>query len=136
MTMKTDWFELNQARLHLAPYTYPHFPIAVASATTPSGVLAAGKYGVGLLLARRRPARRQCQACGLLAAGRGRGGEARQAVQARRLAAGRQHALRRGGRARLPRDCSLAASGSRRCPTSRKPSAGRRCARRTRSATG
>ena len=47
--MKTDWFELNQARLHLAPYTYPHFPIAVASATTPSGVLAAGKYGVGLL---------------------------------------------------------------------------------------
>jgi limonene 1,2-monooxygenase len=49
VTMKTDWFELNQARLHLAPYTYPCFPIAVASATTPSGVLTAGKYGVGLL---------------------------------------------------------------------------------------
>ncbi|MEN0077341.1 MAG: LLM class flavin-dependent oxidoreductase, partial [Paracraurococcus sp.] len=49
VTMKTDWFELNQARLHLAPYTYPHFPIAVASATTPSGVLTAGKHGVGLL---------------------------------------------------------------------------------------
>ena len=49
VTMKTDWFELNQARLHMAPYTYPRFPIAVASATTPSGVLAAGKYGLGLL---------------------------------------------------------------------------------------
>jgi limonene 1,2-monooxygenase len=47
--MKTDWFELKEARLHLAPYTYPRFPIAVASATTPSGVLTAGKYGVGLL---------------------------------------------------------------------------------------
>jgi len=49
VTVKTDWFELRAARLHLAPYTYPRFPIAVASATTPSGVLAAGKYGVGLL---------------------------------------------------------------------------------------
>ncbi len=49
VTLKTDWFELRDARLHLAPYTYPRFPIAVASATTPSGVLAAGKHGVGLL---------------------------------------------------------------------------------------
>jgi limonene 1,2-monooxygenase len=49
VTMKTDWFELREARLHLAPYTHPRFPIAVASATTPSGVLAAGKHGVGLL---------------------------------------------------------------------------------------
>ena len=49
VTMKTDWFELREARLHLAPYTYPRFPIAVASATAPAGVLAAGKYGCGLL---------------------------------------------------------------------------------------
>jgi len=49
VTMKTDWFELRDARLHLAPYTYPRFPITVASATTPAGVLAAGKHGVGLL---------------------------------------------------------------------------------------
>jgi limonene 1,2-monooxygenase len=47
--MKTDWFELRDARLHLKPYTKGGFPIAVASATTPSGVLAAGKHGVGLL---------------------------------------------------------------------------------------
>ena len=25
VTMKTDWFELREARLHLAPYTYPRF---------------------------------------------------------------------------------------------------------------
>ncbi len=49
VTMKTDWFELKEARLHLAPYTKGGFPIAVASATTPSGVLTAGKYGVGML---------------------------------------------------------------------------------------
>lgn len=49
VTIKTDWFELREARLHLAPYTDPRFPIAVASATTPAGVLTAGKYGVGLL---------------------------------------------------------------------------------------
>ncbi len=49
VTMKTDWFELKDARLHLAPYTYPHFPIAVASVTTPAGVMVAGKHGLGLL---------------------------------------------------------------------------------------
>ena len=47
--MKTDWFELKEARLHLAPYTYPHFPIACASTITPSGMIAAGKHGVGVL---------------------------------------------------------------------------------------
>ncbi|HEX3175436.1 MAG TPA: LLM class flavin-dependent oxidoreductase [Methylomirabilota bacterium] len=49
VTMKTDWFELRQARLHLAPYTHPRFPIAVASTITPSGVIAAGKHGLGVL---------------------------------------------------------------------------------------
>ena len=49
VTLKTDWFELKEARLHLKPYTKGGFPIAVASATTPSGALAAGKHGVGLL---------------------------------------------------------------------------------------
>ena len=32
--MKTDWFELKEARLHLRPYTKGGFPIAVASVTT------------------------------------------------------------------------------------------------------
>src|SRR5919108_595840 len=49
VTMKTDWFEMRQARLHLAPYTEPHFPIAVASVMTPSGVIAAGRHGLGVL---------------------------------------------------------------------------------------
>src|SRR3954470_6357922 len=49
VTMKTDWFELRDVRLHLKPYTRGGFPIAVASATTPAGALAAGKHGVGLL---------------------------------------------------------------------------------------
>ncbi len=49
VTMKTDWFELRQARLHLAPYTAPHFPIAVASVLTPAGMISAGKYGLGVL---------------------------------------------------------------------------------------
>jgi limonene 1,2-monooxygenase len=49
VTLKTDWFELREARLHLAPYTEPHFPIAVASVMTPSGVIAAGRHGLGVL---------------------------------------------------------------------------------------
>src|SRR5260370_11320042 len=47
--MKTDWFEVKAARRHLAPYSYPHFPIACASTITPSGMIAAGKHGVGVL---------------------------------------------------------------------------------------
>jgi len=57
VTMKTDWFELREARLHLAPYTDPHFPIPMDStprpclpaAITPAGVMvlatAMGKRG-------------------------------------------------------------------------------------------
>ena len=49
VTMKTDWFELREARLHLAPYSDPCFEIAVASVMTPSGVVAAGRHGLGVL---------------------------------------------------------------------------------------
>jgi limonene 1,2-monooxygenase len=49
VTMQTDWFELREARLHLAPFTYPRFPIAVASTMTPAGMVTAGKHGVGVL---------------------------------------------------------------------------------------
>jgi len=49
VTMKTDWFEMNAARLHLAPYSDPHFEIAVASTITPFGMIAAGRHGVGVL---------------------------------------------------------------------------------------
>src|SRR5579862_2148540 len=49
VTMKTDWFEMHQARLHLAPYSDPYFEIAVASTITPFGMIAAGTHGVGVL---------------------------------------------------------------------------------------
>ena len=49
VTMKTDWFELNKARLHLAPYSDPRFDIAVASTITPFGMMAAGRHGLGVL---------------------------------------------------------------------------------------
>jgi limonene 1,2-monooxygenase len=49
VTIKTDWFEMNDARLHLAPYSDPHFEIAVASTITPFGMIAAGTHGLGVL---------------------------------------------------------------------------------------
>ena len=49
VTHKSDWFELRDARLHLRPYTSPHFPIAVASVQSPAGMTLAGKYGLGVL---------------------------------------------------------------------------------------
>ena len=51
VTMKTDWFELREARLHLAPYTDPHFPIAVASTMTPAGVIGGGQARPGRAVA-------------------------------------------------------------------------------------
>ncbi len=49
ITYKSEWFELNEAILHLRPYTKPHFPIAVAAAQSPSGMVLAGKHGAGVL---------------------------------------------------------------------------------------
>ena len=49
VTMKTDWFEMHEARLHLRPYTDPHFPIALASVLTPAAPISAGKHGLGIL---------------------------------------------------------------------------------------
>lgn len=49
VTMKTDWFEMRDARLHLAPYTDPHFKICIASTQTPAAMIAAGKYNLGVL---------------------------------------------------------------------------------------
>ena len=49
VSMETDWFVLREARLQLAPYTYPHMPVAVASQFSPAGPTTAGKHGVGVL---------------------------------------------------------------------------------------
>src|SRR5580692_6698491 len=49
VTAKTDWFELNEARLQMTPFSRPSVEIAVASQVSPTGARAAGKHGVGLL---------------------------------------------------------------------------------------
>ncbi len=49
VSMTTDWFTMVEARLQLAPYTYPHMPVAVAAQFSPAGPTTAGKHGVGML---------------------------------------------------------------------------------------
>jgi limonene 1,2-monooxygenase len=49
VTEKTEWYNLVNARLHLLPYTKPYPEVAVASAVSPSGGRAAGKYDLGML---------------------------------------------------------------------------------------
>jgi limonene 1,2-monooxygenase len=49
VTKQTDWFNLQDARLQLKPYSDPIFEIAVAASISPTGARAAGKHGVGLL---------------------------------------------------------------------------------------
>ncbi len=49
VTAKTDWFEINDARLQLAPYSPGGVEIAVAASISPAGPRSAGRYGLGLL---------------------------------------------------------------------------------------
>jgi limonene 1,2-monooxygenase len=49
LTVKSDWFELNEAMLQLRPYQQPSIPIAVASVQSPAGVQVAGKHGAAVL---------------------------------------------------------------------------------------
>jgi limonene 1,2-monooxygenase len=49
VTCDSDWFKLRDARLHLRPFTQPHMPLVVAAAGSPSGMVMAGKYGLGVL---------------------------------------------------------------------------------------
>jgi limonene 1,2-monooxygenase len=49
VNVKTDWFEMKDARLQLAAFSEPHLPVAVATTFTPSGPSAAGRHGLGLL---------------------------------------------------------------------------------------
>jgi limonene 1,2-monooxygenase len=47
VTHTSDWFELRDAKLQLAPYS--DFDIAVAAQVSPSGPRCAGRFGLGLL---------------------------------------------------------------------------------------
>ncbi len=49
VTAETPTHKLFDARLHLRPYTEPHFDIAVAAVASPTGPRLAGRYGLGLL---------------------------------------------------------------------------------------
>jgi limonene 1,2-monooxygenase len=49
VTEKTDWYDLNAARLQLPCYTQPMMEMAVAASRSPAGALAAGRHGIGML---------------------------------------------------------------------------------------
>ena len=49
ITRKTDWFDLNQARLQLKSFSQPAMEMAVANARSPTGAIQAGKHGIGML---------------------------------------------------------------------------------------
>lgn len=49
VTRTTDWFQLEEARLQLRPYTRPRMEVAVAATFSPSGPSLAGRFGLGLL---------------------------------------------------------------------------------------
>lgn len=49
VSMKTDWFTLQDAQLHLKPFTYPRFEVSAATTASPVGPRLAGKHGISLL---------------------------------------------------------------------------------------
>jgi limonene 1,2-monooxygenase len=49
VTVKTSWFTLDRAKVHILPFTQPHPEVVVASAITPSGGMLAGRLDLGML---------------------------------------------------------------------------------------
>ncbi len=49
VTAKTEWFTLNNARIHMTPYTRPSIEMISASTISPTGSRAAGRNGIGML---------------------------------------------------------------------------------------
>jgi limonene 1,2-monooxygenase len=49
VTFSNDRWVLEEARLHLRPYTQPHMEVAIAAVASPSGPRLAGRHGLGLL---------------------------------------------------------------------------------------
>jgi limonene 1,2-monooxygenase len=50
VSMKTDWFDLVEARLSVGCYTRPTIETAITSVRSPAGVVAAGRHGAGVLV--------------------------------------------------------------------------------------
>lgn len=49
VTEKSSWFELNEARLQLTPWSAGGLELAVTGTISPNGAQAAGRHGIGLL---------------------------------------------------------------------------------------
>ena len=49
VTEKTDWYDLDDAKLQIPCYTQPVIEMAVAASRSPAGALAAGRHGIGML---------------------------------------------------------------------------------------
>ena len=49
ISYQSDRLVLNDARLHLRPYSDPLFDVAIAAVASPSGAKLAGRYGAGVL---------------------------------------------------------------------------------------
>lgn len=49
VTIDGSWFKLNDAHLQVKPFQKPHLPVFVASTISPSGMVAAGELGCGVL---------------------------------------------------------------------------------------
>jgi limonene 1,2-monooxygenase len=49
VTERTNWYDLQSARLQLPCYTQPVMEMAVAASRSPAGALAAGRHGLGML---------------------------------------------------------------------------------------
>ena len=135
VTMKTDWFELNDARLQLASYTKPHLPIGVAGTASNDGSMAAGRLRADPD-DRRRVRRRRCATRG--PGSRPAAAQHGQTVDRRRLPGDEVRAPRRNASAgvrRLPRahahftalgllGVSLNGTDRDRCPSCRSKSGG------------
>ncbi|MCA9836512.1 MAG: LLM class flavin-dependent oxidoreductase [Trueperaceae bacterium] len=50
LTIKTDWFELNNAVLQLRPYSYPHMPLALVTGANEATLERIGKHGTRWLV--------------------------------------------------------------------------------------
>lgn len=48
-SVRSDWFELNDAVLQLRPFQRPYPPVATTSMESPSGMQLAGRFGAGVL---------------------------------------------------------------------------------------
>ncbi len=49
ITVDGSWFKLSDAHLQIKPFQQPHMPVFVASTVSPSGMVAAGELGCGVL---------------------------------------------------------------------------------------